>query len=127
MERVVNQCAAHLVNDLSNDTCIETRALPGINRNKNFVSKVDQYIADHVSVCFCATHLAGYLQEPIFIFLPQFPELSETTGFLQLPSIQIEVLHQTKQEMAMVAEDSLSRLVLDWIRRDLTENSGSVT
>lgn len=49
MERVVKECAAHLVNDLSNDTCIDTRSLPGINRNKNFVSKVDQYIADHVS------------------------------------------------------------------------------
>lgn len=49
MERVANECAAHLVNDLTNDTCIETRALPGINRNKNFVSKVDQFIADHVS------------------------------------------------------------------------------
>ena len=49
MERVVNECAAHLVNDLSSETCIETRSLPGINRNKNFVSKVDQFIADRVS------------------------------------------------------------------------------
>lgn len=60
-------------------------------------------------------------------YLLQFPELSETSSFLQLPSIQIEVLHQTKQEMALVAEESLSRLVLDWIRRDINENSGSVT
>ncbi|CRK98360.1 CLUMA_CG011720, isoform A [Clunio marinus] len=102
MERVVNECAAHLVSDLSNDTCIETRSLPGINRNKTFVSKVDKFIADH------------------------FPELSQTTSFLQLPSIQIEVLHQTKQEMAMVAEDSLSRLVLDWIRREMNEHFGSI-
>lgn len=102
MERVVKECAAHLVNDLSNDTCIETRSLPGINRNKNFVSKVDKFIADH------------------------FPDLSQTASFLQLPSVQIEVLHQTKQEMALVAEESLSRLVLDWIRREIHENSGSI-
>lgn len=48
MEQVVNQCAAHLVRDLSIETSLETRALPGINRNKDFVSKVDQFIADHV-------------------------------------------------------------------------------
>lgn len=49
MERVVNECARHLVSDLSTDTCIETRSLPGINRNKNFVQKVDTYISEHVS------------------------------------------------------------------------------
>lgn len=48
MEQVVNQCAAHLVKDLSTETSLETRSLPGINRNKDFVSKVDQFIADHV-------------------------------------------------------------------------------
>lgn len=45
---MVNQCAAHLVKDLSTETSLETRSLPGINRNKDFVSKVDQFIADHV-------------------------------------------------------------------------------
>lgn len=52
MERVVNECARHLVSDLSTDTCIETRSLPGINRNKNFVQKVDTYISEHVSIYF---------------------------------------------------------------------------
>ncbi|CAG9805179.1 unnamed protein product [Chironomus riparius] len=102
IERVVNECAAHLVSDLSSDTSIETRSLPGINRNKNFVSKVDQFISEH------------------------FGELTQTTSFLQLPSIQIEVLHQTKQEMAMVAEDSLCRLVLDWIKREISDHSASI-
>lgn len=62
----------------------------------------------------------------IFIFV-QFPELLQTTSFLQLPSIQIEVLHQTKEEMAMVAEDSLCRLVLDWTKREINDHSASVT
>lgn len=102
MERVVNECAAHLVSDLSTETAIDTRSLPGINRNKNFVNKVDQFIADH------------------------FPELLQTTSFLQLPSIQIEVLYQTKEEMAMVAEDSLCRLVLDWTKREISDHSASI-
>jgi influenza virus NS1A-binding protein len=50
MERVVKECAAHFVSDLTTETSIETRSLPGINRNKNFVKKVDQFIADHVSI-----------------------------------------------------------------------------
>jgi hypothetical protein len=44
--------------------------------------------------------------------------------------MQIEVLQQTKQEMDMmdmIAEESLNRLVLDWLRREITENDGSVT
>jgi influenza virus NS1A-binding protein len=49
MERVVNECASHLINDLTKDTCLDTRSLPGINRNKSFVDKVDQFIAENVS------------------------------------------------------------------------------
>lgn len=49
MEQVVNQCAAHLVKDLSLETSLETRSLPGINKNKDFVDKVDQFITEHVS------------------------------------------------------------------------------
>lgn len=48
MERVVNECASHLINDLTKDTCLDTRSLPGINHNKSFVEKVDQYIAENV-------------------------------------------------------------------------------
>jgi influenza virus NS1A-binding protein len=102
MECIVNECARHLVSNLSIETCIETRALPGINRNKAFVQDVDNYISQH------------------------FAELSQTPTFLQLPLIQIEILHQTKQEMAMVVEDSLSRLVLEWIKRQIYEDEGSV-
>lgn len=54
----------------------------------------------------------------------------EKPGFLLLPSVQIEMLQQTQQEMDVsdvVMEDSLSRLVLDWLRREITENHGSVT
>jgi influenza virus NS1A-binding protein len=57
----------------------------------------------------------------------QLPELTLTTSFLQLPSIQIEILHQTKQEMTMVAEESLCRLTLDWIKREISEHESSVT
>lgn len=52
MERIVNECARHLVSDLSIETCIETRSLPGINRNKTFVQDVDNYISQHVKYLF---------------------------------------------------------------------------
>lgn len=35
----------------------------------------------------------------------------------------IDVLYQTKQEMSVVTHESLSRLVLDWMKRQLTEET----
>jgi len=57
MERVVNECASHLIKDLTKDTCLDTRSLPGINRNKSFVDKVDQFIAENVSKNFIFNHV----------------------------------------------------------------------
>lgn len=36
-----------------------------------------------------------------------------------MPCIQIEVLYQTKQEMTIVSHNSIARLVLDWMKRQL--------
>uniref|UniRef100_A0AAG5CRR5 BTB domain-containing protein n=1 Tax=Anopheles atroparvus TaxID=41427 RepID=A0AAG5CRR5_ANOAO len=102
IDSVVKECARHLVGELEPDICIETRSLPGIERNRRFVQEVDAYIAKH------------------------FQLVSETAGFLQLPCILIEVLYQTRQEMSVVAESSLGRLVVDWIRRQMTEEDVSV-
>lgn len=49
----------------------------------------------------------------------QFAEVGQSAGFLQMPSIQIEVLYQTKQEMTIVSHNSIARLVLDWMKRQL--------
>jgi len=49
-------------------------------------------------------------------------EIAETPAFLSLPSIQIEILSQTKQEMSLSTGDSVSQLVLDWIKRCYDEN-----
>ncbi|XP_055636407.1 influenza virus NS1A-binding protein-like isoform X2 [Toxorhynchites rutilus septentrionalis] len=103
IDNVIKECARHMVSDLEPETCIETRSLPGINRNKNFVQEVDTYIANNFAV------------------------VSQQPSFLQLPCILIEVLYQTKQEMSLVTETSLCRLVLDWIRRQMMEEGISVT
>lgn len=103
IDSVVKECARHMVGELEPESCIETRSLPGINRNKNFVLEVDAYIAK------------------------AFAEVSQQPSFLQLPCILIEVLYQTKQEMSMVTEASLCRLVLDWIRRQMMEEGISVS
>jgi len=49
MDRVVTECARHLIAELSFDTCIDIRSLPGINKNKNFVQEVDTFIFKEVS------------------------------------------------------------------------------
>uniref|UniRef100_A0A0K8TMM0 BTB domain-containing protein n=1 Tax=Tabanus bromius TaxID=304241 RepID=A0A0K8TMM0_TABBR len=99
MDRVVKECARHLIQELSSDTCIEIRSLPGIDKNKGFVQEVDTFIDK------------------------TFTAVSSTADFLQLPCVQIDVLYQTKQEMSLVTHDSVCRLVLDWIKRQLTDES----
>lgn len=49
-------------------------------------------------------------------------EIAETSTFLSLPCIRIEILSQTKQEMSLSTGDSVSQLVLDWIKRCYDEN-----
>lgn len=49
--------------------------------------------------------------------------MSKTAEFLQLTCANIDVLYQTKQEMSVVTHESLSRLVLDWMKRQLTEET----
>ncbi|GAB0087833.1 influenza virus NS1A-binding protein isoform X1 [Sergentomyia squamirostris] len=99
MERVVNECARHLIAELTPETGIEIRSLPGIAKNKAFVIEVDSFIAK------------------------EFDDVSQSIGFLQLPCVQIEVLYQTKQEMSLVTHNPLARLVLDWMKRQLSEES----
>lgn len=99
MDRVVKQCAKHLISELSPDSCIEIRSLPGIDKNKSFVLEVDTFINK------------------------EFTAVAQTAEFLQLACVQIDVLYQTKQEMSLVTHGSLCRLVLDWIKRQLTDET----
>lgn len=48
IDKVVTECARHLIEELSADTCIEIRSLPGISKNKTFVSAVDDFISREV-------------------------------------------------------------------------------
>lgn len=49
IDNVVNECARHLVEELCADSCIETRSLPRITKNRGFVTAVDSFI--HREVC----------------------------------------------------------------------------
>lgn len=49
--------------------------------------------------------------------------MSKTAAFLQLSCATIDVLYQTKQEMSIVAHQSVCRLVLDWIKRQVCEEN----
>lgn len=53
-------------------------------------------------------------------------KIAETPTFLSLPCIQIEILSQTKQEMSLSTGDSISQLVLDWIKRSYDENEPAI-
>lgn len=56
----------------------------------------------------------------------QFDSVSQTPAFLQLNCVTIDVLYQTKQEMSVVIHQSLCRLVLDWVKRQMTEDTLSM-
>ncbi|XP_046470863.1 influenza virus NS1A-binding protein-like isoform X1 [Neodiprion pinetum] len=99
MERVSAQCAAHLLHYLTPGSCLEVRALPGITQNEDFAKKVDAYIRDH------------------------FEAVCSSPTLLSLPCVKIEVLHQTVQEMSLVNGTSLCHLVLDWVKRSLTDST----
>ncbi|XP_012253640.2 influenza virus NS1A-binding protein homolog isoform X2 [Athalia rosae] len=99
MERISAQCAAHLLHSLTPDSCLEVRALPGITQNENFSKQVDAYIRDH------------------------FQAVCSSPTLLSLPCVKIEVLHQTVQEMSLVNGTSLCHLVLDWVKRSLSDST----
>jgi hypothetical protein len=48
MDRVTRECAAYLIQHLSVETCLETRSLSGIARDRHFLSRVDNFIASMV-------------------------------------------------------------------------------
>ncbi|XP_056640302.1 influenza virus NS1A-binding protein-like isoform X1 [Diorhabda sublineata] len=99
MERVTKICGQHLIKHLSVENCIEIRSLPGIARNKEFIQQVDTYIAK------------------------EFPAICKTSNILNLNCARIEVLNQSKEEMSLVNQNSLCRLVLEWVKRQLSEES----
>lgn len=56
IDKVVAECARHLTDELAADTCIEIRSLPGISKNKQFVTAVDDFISREVNnhyFCVC--------------------------------------------------------------------------
>ncbi|KAF6197726.1 hypothetical protein GE061_008692 [Apolygus lucorum] len=93
MDRVAKRCASYLVDNLSPDTCVGVRSLPGIAKTKEFVATVDEYIAKN------------------------FDEVSQSPSFLSLPCICLEVLTSTKAEMSLVDPRSVCRLAFDWLRK----------
>lgn len=48
IEKIVNECARHLIDELCADSCIEIRSLPAISKNKAFVAAIDDYISKEV-------------------------------------------------------------------------------
>lgn len=58
-----------------------------------------------------------------FLFFFQFDQVSKTIHLLNLYCARIEVLNQSREEMTLVNQGSLCRLVLEWIKRQLTDES----
>ncbi|CAH1100219.1 unnamed protein product [Psylliodes chrysocephalus] len=99
MERVTRICAQHLIKHLSVDNCVEIRSLPGIAKNKEFIQQVDAFI------------------------MTEFAKISKNSNVLNLFCARIEVLNQSREEMSLVNENSLCRLVLEWIKRQVAEDN----
>lgn len=53
----------------------------------------------------------------------QFAEIVKSNNLLSLYCAKIEVLNQSKEEMSFVNQSSLCRLVLEWIKRQITDHS----
>ncbi|XP_027851858.2 influenza virus NS1A-binding protein-like isoform X1 [Aphis gossypii] len=98
MDRIAKELARFMLKYLNVDNCIEIRSLPCISTSISFINQVNSFISAHMK------------------------EIAETSTFLSLPCIQIEILSQTKQEMSLSTGDSVSQLVLDWIKRCYDEN-----
>lgn len=99
MNRIAEECAKYLIKNLSVDNCIDIRCLPGISSKKSFVCQLDDFIST------------------------LFPKVCQSASFLALPCVQIEILTQTRHEMNLVPSDSLSRMVMDWIKKSFATNT----
>ncbi|CAH1126183.1 unnamed protein product [Ceutorhynchus assimilis] len=98
MDRVVKICGKHLIKHLTVDNCIEIRSLPGIAKNKDFIQQIDVFISKN------------------------FPEIVKSNNLLSLYCAKIEVLNQSKEEMSFVNQNSLCRLVLEWIKKQINDD-----
>lgn len=59
-------------------------------------------------------------------FLFQFEKITNNTSLLNLYCARIEILNQSREEMSLVNHNSLCRLVLEWVKRQITEESLSL-
>lgn len=127
IETIINKCTRHLIDELTADSCIEIRSLPGINKNKAFAGIIDDYISKEVQHKICqngnvSSKFASSCANNLLNCL-QFEGVSKTPAFLQFNCVTIDVLYQTKSEMAIVTHQSLCRLVLDWLKRQMGEEN----
>lgn len=64
-----------------------------------------------------------YLKSRLIFIIFQFNKVSKLNNILNLHCIQIEILSQSKEEMSLVNPNSLFRLILTWIQKQITEES----
>ncbi|XP_022160169.1 influenza virus NS1A-binding protein homolog [Myzus persicae] len=98
MDRIAKELAHFILKYLNVNNCIDIRSLPSISISISFINQLNSFISAHMK------------------------EIAETSHFLSLPCIRIEILNQTKQEMSLSTGDSVSQLVLDWIQRCYDDN-----
>lgn len=77
MDKVVKVCSQYLIQHLSVKNCIEIRSLPGINKNKSLVAKVDRYINKQVTNNILAD-LFTVIEALTLQLLPSQPDLFPT-------------------------------------------------
>ncbi|KAK9511199.1 hypothetical protein O3M35_005805 [Rhynocoris fuscipes] len=99
MERPAKECANYLVKNLTPESCIEIRRLTGISRQQIFLDRVDSFIKEN------------------------FAEVCKTSIYLNLPCVRIELLYKGKEDSPMIDPDSVSVLVLDWLKKVYDEDS----
>lgn len=109
IDKVVSECARHLTDEMSADTCIEIRSLPGISRNKQFVTAVDDFISREVN------KIVNHRSELSFGILYYV--------FISLILTSIYTLHESKTSLFKFAVEKLARWAkINWFYLDKNSN-----
>jgi len=95
MESVARACGEHLVAHMTPETCLSVRAIAGIASNEQLCSRVDEFIQQ---------------QNDLVVV---------TRDALGVPKLQVAVIHSSPEETAITGH-ALSKLVLDWVKRMIT-------
>ncbi|KAG1714972.1 Influenza virus NS1A-binding [Nymphon striatum] len=102
MEYPARVCGVYLTDDLTASNCIGIRSIRGITFDRDLIAKVDSYISTNID------------------------DVIKSEELLALPSVQVEVIQNSLEEIKATNDKRLCNLVLDWIKSCVENDELSV-